>query len=91
MVFLYKKLPKSTKERVDYTDQAVEALAEEFAEYLLTRTVKVKDVWPRMLGAGMTNLEEGIVQHWNLGTIVLVGDACYKLTTHLGLGFNNGV
>ncbi|KAH8802421.1 flavoprotein monooxygenase [Xylogone sp. PMI_703] len=89
--FLYKKLPEPTRERIVYTDQDIQALAEEFAEYPLTQTVKVKDVWPQMLGAGMTNLQEGIVQHWHLGRIVLVGDACHKLTTHLGLGFNNGV
>ncbi|KAH7143581.1 flavoprotein monooxygenase [Dactylonectria macrodidyma] len=89
--FLYKKLPKPTKERMDYTDQDLEALSKEFAEFPLTQTVKVKDVWPRMLGAGLTNLHEGIVQHWSLGRIVLVGDACHKLTTHLGLGYNNGV
>jgi 2-polyprenyl-6-methoxyphenol hydroxylase-like FAD-dependent oxidoreductase len=89
--FLYKKLANPTRERVNYTRQDIEAVAEEFAEYPLTKTVKVKDVWPHMSGAGMTNLDEGIVHHWSLGRIVLVGDACHKLTTHLGLGFNNGV
>ncbi|KAH8594579.1 hypothetical protein B0O99DRAFT_662193 [Bisporella sp. PMI_857] len=89
--FLYKKLTKPTRERMDYTDQDIQAVAKEFAEYPLTQAVKVKDVWPHMLGAGMTNLEEGIVRHWSLGRIVLVGDACHKFTTHLGLGFNNGV
>ncbi|KAH8689350.1 FAD binding domain-containing protein [Talaromyces proteolyticus] len=89
--FLYKRLPKPKKERTAYTYEDVESVAQEFLEFPLTRTVKVKDVWPRMLGAGLTNLEEGIVQHWSLGRIVLVGDACHKMTTHLGLGFNNGV
>ena len=89
--FLYKRLPNPTSERTDYTDKDVDALAAEFAEFPLTRTVKVKDVWPRMLGAGLTNLDEGIVQHWSLGRIVLVGDACHKMTTHLGLGFNHGI
>ncbi|KAJ5681295.1 hypothetical protein N7455_007604 [Penicillium solitum] len=89
--FLYKKLPRPTSERTNYTDKDVEALAAEFAEFPLTRTVKVKDVWPQMLGAGLTNLDEGIVKHWSLGRIVLVGDACHKMTTHLGLGFNHGI
>ena len=89
--FLYKKLPKPTQERTNYTDKDVESVAQEFFEFPLTRAVKVKDVWPRMLGAGLTNLEEGIVRHWSLGRIVLVGDACHKMTTHLGLVFNNGV
>ncbi|KAL4811722.1 hypothetical protein BDW67DRAFT_194497 [Aspergillus spinulosporus] len=89
--FLYKRLPSPTRERTNYTDKDVDTLAAEFAEFPLTRTVKVKDVWPRMLGAGLTNLDEGIVKHWSLGRIVLVGDACHKMTTHLGLGFNHGI
>lgn len=89
--FLYKKLPKPTADRINYIDQDVKDLAKEFAEFPLTATVKVKDVWPQMLGAGLTNLEEGIAKHWSFGRVVLVGDACHKLTTHLGLGFNNGI
>ncbi|PIG69124.1 hypothetical protein AARAC_011696 [Aspergillus arachidicola] len=48
--FLYKRLPRPTSERTSYTQKDVDAVAEEFAEFPLTRTVKVKDVWPRMLG-----------------------------------------
>ena len=89
--FLYKKLSRPTSERVNYTEKEVEALAAEFSEFPLTPTVKVKDVWPRMLGTGLTNLDEGIVENWSIGRIVLVGDACHKMTTHLGLGFNHGI
>ncbi|OJJ07620.1 hypothetical protein ASPVEDRAFT_88860 [Aspergillus versicolor CBS 583.65] len=89
--FLYKRLPAPTSKRTDYTDKDVDTLAVEFADFPLTRTVKVKDVWPRMLGAGLTNLDEGIVKRWSLGRIVLVGDSCHKMTTHLGLGFNHGI
>lgn len=59
--FLYKRLLNPTKEHASYTDKDVESVAQEFLEFPLARTVKVKDVWPRMLGAGLTNLEEGIV------------------------------
>lgn len=89
--FSYKRLPKPTQERTSYTENDVESVAQEFLEFPLTRTVRVKDVWPRVSAAGLTNLDEGIVQHWSLGRVVLVGDACHKMTTHLGLGFNNGV
>lgn len=89
--FLYKRLPAPMSSRTIYTQQDVEDVASEFAEFPLTRTVKVKDVWPRMLGAGLTNLDEGIVKHWSFRRVVLVGDACHKMTTHLGLGFNNGI
>ena len=89
--FLYKRLPKPTQERTSYTQEDVESVGKEFLDFPLTRSVKVKDVWSKMSGAGLTDMQEGIVQHWNLGRIVLVGDACHKMTTHLGLGFNNGV
>ncbi|RAK94899.1 FAD-dependent oxidoreductase [Aspergillus ibericus CBS 121593] len=89
--FLYKRLPSPTQARATYTDRDVETVGREFFDFPLTGTVKVKDAWPRMFGAGLTNLEEGIVKHWSLERVVLVGDACHKLTTHLGLGFNNEV
>ncbi|GFF29079.1 3-(3-hydroxy-phenyl)propionate/3-hydroxycinnamic acid hydroxylase [Aspergillus udagawae] len=84
-------LARNTSERTNYTEKEIDALAAEFAEFPLTKTVKVKDVWPRMLGAGLTNLDEGIAKHWSFGRIVLVVDACHKMTTHLGLGFNHGI
>ncbi|PYI09367.1 FAD/NAD(P)-binding domain-containing protein [Aspergillus sclerotiicarbonarius CBS 121057] len=84
-------LPRETSNRVWYTEEDIEALGHDFAEFPSTRTMKVKDIWPGMQGIGMTNLEEGIVRHWHLGRVVLVGDACHKMTTHLGLGFNNEV
>jgi 2-polyprenyl-6-methoxyphenol hydroxylase-like FAD-dependent oxidoreductase len=39
----------------------------------------------------MTDLDEGMVEHWYSGRMVLVGDACHKMTPNAGLGFNNGV
>ncbi|KAJ0413288.1 hypothetical protein BJY00DRAFT_319930 [Aspergillus carlsbadensis] len=90
--FLYKRLGEPTRSRTTCTAADVDALAAEFADFPLTRTVRVRDVWPRMQGAGLTDLDEGIVTHWSLdGRVVLVGDACHKMTTHLGLGFNHGI
>ncbi len=91
--FLYRKLPNGpTTARSRYTDADIQAVAAEFMDFPLTdKGVKVKDVWPTMLGAGLTDLGEGIASRWSLGRSVLVGDACHKFTTHLGLGFNNGV
>ncbi|CAK7212713.1 hypothetical protein SEUCBS140593_001596 [Sporothrix eucalyptigena] len=81
----------TTSKNTRYTDKDVQSVTQEFFEFPLTQTTKVKDVWSLMRGAGLTNLDEGIVQHWSLGRVVLVGDACHKMTTHLGLSFNNGV
>lgn len=90
-IFLYERLPKSTTERIVYTDEDIEAMAAGFADYPINEHFKVKDAFERKLTAGMANLEEGIVERWSFGRIVLVGDACHKFTPNAGLGFNNGI
>ncbi|KFX85808.1 hypothetical protein O988_09889 [Pseudogymnoascus sp. VKM F-3808] len=90
-IFLYEKLPQPTKEQTFYTEKDVEAYAARFADFPVNETLKVKDVFPMRLTSGMANLEEGLVENWSWGRIVLVGDACHKFTPNLGLGFNNGI
>ncbi|KAH8665554.1 hypothetical protein BGZ61DRAFT_366106 [Ilyonectria robusta] len=90
-IFLYEKLPEPTTERTSYTDVDVDAFAARFADFPVTDTLKVKDVFAKKLTAGMANLEEGVLQHWSMGRIALVGDACHKFTPNAGLGFQNGI
>ncbi|KAK3390049.1 hypothetical protein B0H63DRAFT_538208 [Podospora didyma] len=90
-VFVYERLENLTPERVAYTQADVEALAARHGECAITETLRLKDVFPLRVTAGMTNLEEGILRHWSWNRIVLVGDACHKMTPNLGQGFNNGV
>ncbi|KAK7398623.1 hypothetical protein QQX98_011983 [Neonectria punicea] len=90
-IFLYKKLPEPTSDRMTYEVEDVDALAEEFKDFPINETLKVEDVWKTRTAAGMTNLEEGIVDHWSWGRIVLVGDACHKFTPNAGAGLNNGI
>ncbi|KAM5350322.1 hypothetical protein ACJ41O_006827 [Fusarium nematophilum] len=90
-IFLYKKLPVSTSDRISYQKEEVEALAEEFKNFPVNETLTVQDVWKTRTAAGMVNLEEGIVDHWSWGRMVLVGDACHKFTPNAGAGLNNGI
>ncbi|RAL03112.1 FAD-dependent oxidoreductase [Aspergillus ibericus CBS 121593] len=90
-VFLYERLPEPTTERTKYTTEDIEAVAARFAEYSVTETRRVKDVFAERFNAGMANLEEGILQHWNWDRIVLTGDACHKYTPNAGLGLNDGI
>lgn len=90
-ILLYDRLPKPSTERHVYNDKDVEAFAANFAEYPVTTTLKVKDVWAERLTFGMSDLQEGIAKHWSLGRIVLAGDACHKFTPNAGLGLNNGI
>ncbi|RYP04849.1 hypothetical protein DL765_010029 [Monosporascus sp. GIB2] len=90
-IFIYERLEKPTRDRVSYSQEDVEALAARCGDLSISEHVKVKDVFPKRYTAGMANLEEGIVKHWSWNRIVLVGDACHKLTPNQGLGYNNGI
>lgn len=89
--FLYKKLPQTTTKRSNYTEKDIEKMADEFADFSVTETQTVKDIFAEKLTVGMANLEEGIANNWTWKRIVLAGDACHKFTPNAGLGFNNGV
>lgn len=90
-IFLYQKLPQTSRERASYTESDMEAYVEGFRDFPVTDHLKVKDVWQKRLTAGMSNLEEGLAAHWSWGRIVLAGDAAHKFTPNAGLGFNTGI
>ncbi|KAK6222675.1 hypothetical protein LQW54_000856 [Pestalotiopsis sp. IQ-011] len=90
-IFLYEKLPKETRERASYSEKDILEFADMFSEYPITDSLKVKDAVARRLTSGMANLEEGVLEHWSWGRVVLAGDACHKFTPNAGLGFNNGI
>src|SRR5690242_5290382 len=89
-IFLYEKLSEPTKEPKRYTKAEMDSFAASFADWPVNEVLKIKDVYNSST-AGMSNLEEGILEHWNLGRIVLAGDSCHKFTPNAGLGFTNGI
>ncbi|OJK00950.1 hypothetical protein ASPACDRAFT_59758 [Aspergillus aculeatus ATCC 16872] len=92
-VFLYERIPTGpTTERMRYTEAEMQAYAARFADFHVSRTLKVKDVYAARLTDGMANLEEGVLGQWSWdGRIVLAGDACHKFTPNAGQGLNNGI
>jgi 2-polyprenyl-6-methoxyphenol hydroxylase-like FAD-dependent oxidoreductase len=89
-LLLYEKLPEPTKEPKRYTKAEMDEFAARFADWPVNEHLKVKDVYDSSK-AGMSNLDEGVLEHWSLGRIVLAGDACHKFTPNAGLGFTNGI
>ncbi|EDU47694.1 FAD binding domain containing protein [Pyrenophora tritici-repentis] len=89
-IFLYEKLPQPTTESKRYTQSEMDEFADSFADWPVNDKFKIKDVYNSST-AGMANLEEGILEHWSLGRIVLAGDSCHKFTPNAGLGFTNGI
>lgn len=90
-IFLYEKLPESTKERSFYTDEDVQAMADRFADYHLNETMTVKDVFAERMTSGMSDLQEGVCNNWGWGRIALAGDSIHKVCPNAGLGYQNGI
>lgn len=91
-VFCYEKLATPPTSRVRYTDADMQAYAAKHGDTPIGDThLRLKDVFAQRTSGGMANLEEGVLQHWSAGRIVLCGDACHKFTPNAGLGLNNGI
>lgn len=90
-VLMFEKLSRLHEWKRTYDEGDIDAAATRFADFPVTETLKVKEVFSDRLAAGMINLDEGTVKHWHWGRCVPAGDACHKLTPNSGLGFNNGV
>ncbi|KAI1411825.1 putative dehydrogenase [Hypoxylon sp. FL1857] len=90
---LVRALPTPTTEQRKYSDQELEEEARSASEINLLPGVKLKDIWAitERGDAALVNLEEGIINKWYHGRIVLLGDAVHKMTNINGLGVNTGM
>ncbi|KAF4990930.1 hypothetical protein FGRMN_8168 [Fusarium graminum] len=94
-VIVHNKLSKDQEctwpTRRRYSEADMEALANSIAERPITDTVVFGEIWKRRLKAQMISLEEGVLQHWTFGRIVLAGDAVHKVTPNSALGGNTAM
>ncbi|EXK33707.1 hypothetical protein FOMG_10958 [Fusarium oxysporum f. sp. melonis 26406] len=94
-IIVHSKLPEDqqctwpTSRR--YTEADMEALVSKISERPVTDTVVFGELWKRRLKAQMTSLEEGVLEHWTSGRIVLAGDAVHKVTPNSALGGNTAM
>lgn len=65
--------------RVRYTDTDVQETAARLMDIPITATVLFGELWNSRTKAGLVPLEEGVLDNWHSGRIVLVGDAIHKV------------
>ncbi|KAI9730796.1 MAG: hypothetical protein M1818_008076 [Claussenomyces sp. TS43310] len=83
--------PFTWPKRASYTDEDAEALAESLAEHPVSNSLLFGELWKRRIRGSLVNLEEGVLDHWHHGRIVLAGDSAHKVTPNIALGGNSGM
>ena len=78
--FMFSLLDEPTQERRDYGEKDMEAYAEQLADLHIGPGVKFRDVWRSRYSAGMSNLDEGVLDHWSWNRVCLIGDAVHKVS-----------
>lgn len=78
VLFLLDK-PHLPSDRIRYTDADAEALAASIIDHPITESVKFSYLWNNRTRSDLISLEEGILDCWYHGRIVLAGDAVHKV------------
>jgi FAD dependent monooxygenase len=68
-----------------------EEVAQRFKDIKFTESLTMEDLWKGKTRSGLLNVEEGILDKWHAGRIVLVGDSAHKMTADLGIGANMAI
>ncbi|KAI1169348.1 hypothetical protein F5B18DRAFT_646207 [Nemania serpens] len=87
VLFLLDK-PHLSSDRIRYTDADADALAASIIDHPITESVKFSYLWNNRTRSNLISLEEGVLERWYHGRIVLAGDAVHKATPNIALGGN---
>ncbi|XDG02592.1 hypothetical protein ABKA04_002207 [Annulohypoxylon sp. FPYF3050] len=90
---ILRKLPTPTTARRRYSEKELEEEAESFADLHLFPDVTFGEIWKTVKRdeVSLVHLEEGIINKWHHGRIVLLGDSVHKMTPISGMGVNTGM
>ncbi|GME27080.1 Monooxygenase FAD-binding protein [Neofusicoccum parvum] len=90
--FLFVKTPFScTPHCPRFSEEDMDALIEEYGDDQIVPGATIRDFYNARVKASLVPLEEGIVQKWSHGRVVLIGDAVHKVTINAGLGGNMAI
>ncbi|KAM3436748.1 hypothetical protein MY4824_004169 [Beauveria thailandica] len=90
-LLLFEKRPEASRSRQKASNEDLQQFAARFFSFPACPQFTVEDMFAQRTTAGLTRLDEGMTKHWFHDRMVLVGDACHKMTPNAGFGFNNGV
>lgn len=63
-----------------YTDEDAEAFVNEYADRKMCSGWTVGEAWNARVRGTLVSQEEGILDQWNHGRVVLIGDAIHKVS-----------
>lgn len=78
-VFFLLEKPFTWPKRERYTDEDAEALAASVADHPISPSMVFGELWKKRYRGTLISIEEGVLEHWYHGRIVLAGDAVHKV------------
>ncbi|KAK7403427.1 hypothetical protein QQX98_010793 [Neonectria punicea] len=89
-IIAYHRIPAS-KERTHFGQNDAEDAAKSWLEVPVAEGVTFGDLWKSKTAGGSANFDEGVLQWWHWGRMVLVGDAAHKVNPVRGAGACCGI
>lgn len=71
--------PFTWPKRASYTDLDAEELAATVSDHPISDSMVFGELWKRRSRGALISIEEGILDHWHYGRIVLAGDSAHKV------------
>ncbi|KAL9127723.1 MAG: hypothetical protein Q9217_003453 [Psora testacea] len=90
-VFFRLDKPYTWPKRERYTDEDAEKLAASVADHAVSPTMVFGELWQKRYRGMLIPIEEGVLEHWHNGRIVLAGDCVHKVTPNIALGGNSSM
>lgn len=79
--FAFFRLEKSFTwpKRERHTEKDAETLAASVADHAVSPTMVFGELWQKRYRGALVSIEEGVMEHWHHGRIVLAGDCVHKV------------